>query len=343
MSNSIWLFLIQILSKTYYLIMKSIILIVPYFGKLPSNFQLWLEGCRFNPSIDWLLFIDDSYPYSYPKNVTVIYTYLKKIKKRIQELYPFPIMLERPYKLCDYRVAYGEIFKEEIHTYQFWGYCDIDLLFGDIRKFITDDILETFEKIGFQGHLTIFRNSPDVVKRYRQNINTLPTYKDIFTNPASCMFDEDIIDAYYDHLKIPVFKKVYFAHLLKYHKDFHLGHLPKEEEHKNNDNIFSWHQGKLYRHYIANGSTFENEMLYIHFFCREMKIKIHCYNKLSQIIIYPNCIEEYDGMINETLIRKKAHISIIIFKLKYLYKNRHKLSFRKILDYMEKSRKELRG
>ena len=323
--------------------MNTIVLIVPYFGKLPSNFQLWLEGCRFNSSIDWLLFLDDHQVYDYPDNVIVTYTSFDEMKKKIQRLYDFPITLEEPYKLCDYRVAYGEIFKEEIRKYQYWGYCDIDLLFGNIRKFIIDEVLKTYEKIGFQGHLTIFKNNPETAKRYRNNLEGIPTYKYIFTTPDSCMFDEDIIDAVYKHLKIPVFKKVYFANLLKYFKDFHLGHLPKEDEYKNKDNIFSWNQGKLYRHYLKNGIAHKEEMLYIHFFCRDMNIKIRNYGKLSQIIIYPNSIEEYNNLISESIIKRKAHTSVIIFKLRYLYKNRYKLSFWKILDYLDKSRKETRG
>lgn len=323
--------------------MKTIILIVPYFGKLPSGFQLWLEGCRFNPTINWLLFTDDQHAYDYPQNVCVRYTSFPEIKKRIQKLYDFPIVLDSPYKLCDYRVAYGEIFENEIKGYDFWGYCDVDLLFGNIRKLITNEILETYEKIGFQGHLTFFKNCPEAAKRYRESTKGIPSYQEIFTSSASCLFDENIIEALYDYLQIPVYREVHFAHLLKYFKDFHLGYLPQEEAYKNDNNIFSWKKGTLYRYYLKNGSAARDEMLYIHFFCREMNIKIRSYDNLSQVILYPNCIEEMNDPISETLIKRKAHTSLVIFKLKYLYKNRKKISPKKILDYLYQSRKETRG
>ena len=38
----------------------------------------------------------------------------ESLRNRIQKLYDFKISLEKPYKLCDYKPAYGEIFKPEI-------------------------------------------------------------------------------------------------------------------------------------------------------------------------------------------------------------------------------------
>ena len=46
--------------------------------------------------------------------------------------------------------------------YDFWGYCDIDLIFGNIRKFITDDILDKYDKILSRGHFTLFRNKDSI-------------------------------------------------------------------------------------------------------------------------------------------------------------------------------------
>ena len=45
--------------------MKKICYIVPYFGKLPKNMKLWLNSCKTNPTIDWLLYTDDKTVYDY--------------------------------------------------------------------------------------------------------------------------------------------------------------------------------------------------------------------------------------------------------------------------------------
>ena len=98
-------------------------IIVPYFGKLPEIFPIWLKSCSTNKDIEWLIITDDTSKYNYPKNVDVNYISWEDIKLRIQKLYDFEIILDKPYKLCDYRVAYGEIFEEELEKYDFWGYC----------------------------------------------------------------------------------------------------------------------------------------------------------------------------------------------------------------------------
>lgn len=129
--------------------MYSIAYVVPYFGKFPKGFQFWLLSCKCNPSIDWLIFTDDKTPYDYPENVKVTYWTFDQMKKKAQAIYDFPIFLERPYKLCDFKPAYGEIFADELKDYDFWGHCDIDLVWGNIRKFYTDAVLGQYEKVGF--------------------------------------------------------------------------------------------------------------------------------------------------------------------------------------------------
>ena len=60
----------------------SIVYLIPYFGKLPESFQMWLLSCKMNPSIDWLLLTDDKTEYDYPDNVHVSYMSYEDIKNR---------------------------------------------------------------------------------------------------------------------------------------------------------------------------------------------------------------------------------------------------------------------
>ena len=52
--------------------MKKIAIIVPYFGEFPNYFPLFLNSCRYNPTVDWLLVTDIADPVDYPQNVRVI-------------------------------------------------------------------------------------------------------------------------------------------------------------------------------------------------------------------------------------------------------------------------------
>ena len=60
--------------------------------------------------------------------------------------FDFAITLHTPYKLCDYKPAYGEIFAPELSGYDFWGYGDMDLVFGDLRAYFTEDKLRKYDK-----------------------------------------------------------------------------------------------------------------------------------------------------------------------------------------------------
>ena len=51
--------------------MKSICYIIPYFGHLPDNFNLWLISCKVNSTVNWLIYTDDKTSYDYPENVKV--------------------------------------------------------------------------------------------------------------------------------------------------------------------------------------------------------------------------------------------------------------------------------
>ena len=170
--------------------MYSIAYVVPYFGKFPKGFQFWLMSCGCNPTIDWLIFTDDHTDYNYPSNVKVKYWTFEQMKMRVQKIFDFPISLERPYKLCDYKPAYGEIFSDELKGYDFWGDCDVDLVWGNIRRFYTDELLSKYEKIGFNGHSMLFKNTPEVCARFRTCRNEKLNYKEVYSTDKGYAFVE---------------------------------------------------------------------------------------------------------------------------------------------------------
>ena len=156
---------------------NRILFIVPYFGKFHNYFQLWLQSCKYNPTINWLVLTDDTTDYEFPPNVKVVYTNFKEVVAQIQANYDFPIVLNKPYQLCEFKVAYGDIFSNYILGYDFWGHCDIDLIWGNLRRHLTDDILNSFSKISWRGHLTLYKNNDRINKLYRQPIEGIEFYK----------------------------------------------------------------------------------------------------------------------------------------------------------------------
>lgn len=116
--------------------MKKILIIVPYFGDFNNYFNLWLNSVKNNPSINFLIITDNKTKYNYPKNIKVIYRTFDFVKQIVKTRINENCKLENPYKLCDYRPFFNVIFEEYIKGYHFWGWCDTDLIFGNIRKLI---------------------------------------------------------------------------------------------------------------------------------------------------------------------------------------------------------------
>ena len=86
----------------------------PVFWETPQSFNFFLLSCAYNPDVDWLLLTDDDRPLPYPENVHCVVMSFDALRARFQTKFSFPLSLERPYKLRDYRPAYGFLLEEEL-------------------------------------------------------------------------------------------------------------------------------------------------------------------------------------------------------------------------------------
>ena len=311
--------------------MKSIAYVIPYFGKLPNNFPLWLVGCEKNPTVDWLIFTDDKTQYSYPDNVKVTYMSFDDMRNKIQSIYDFPISMERPYKLCDFKVAYGEIFEDELQGYDFWGHCDLDLMFGNIRKFLTDDILEKYDKIGDQGHSTLYRNNSEINSLYRRHIDGVEKYENILSSNKNYVFDEQVICNMYKAMGKEYYNETNYAHLNKYESSFYLGHLTKDDVYKNKRQAFGWKDGTLTRYYLYNNKVDTEEFMYIHFWCRPITYKIKKCSSKDMFVMYPDVVRKYDRPIDIKFLKRHGHKGKIPFLIKTMIRNRKKITPKRII------------
>ena len=313
--------------------MKSICYIVPYFGKLPNNFQLWLNSCSINKTIDWIIFTNDKTYYNYPENVKVNYCEFEEVKEMIVKNFDFNIKIDSYWCLSLFKPAYGEIFKEYLLNYDFWGHCDVDVLWGDIRKFLTDAVLSKYDKIGYQGHSTLYRNDPNVNSRYKTIVPNEVNYIDVFSGKTKYSFDENGMENIYKYLKIEYFKDPIFAHLRKYEYNFSLAHVPKNEEYKNKNQIFLWDSGKLYRKYVYQKKVYTEEFMYIHFFCRPISFLAKNFSSNAKYLIYPEKVIDYYGSneLDYKFVMNKSKKKRIHFLVKSIYMNRKKITIKKII------------
>lgn len=263
--------------------MKSIILIIPYFGKFRPDFKFWLKSVSENPTVDFLLFTDNKVEFI-PVNLKVISTTFDALRHRIQSHFDFKICLPQPYKLCDFKPCYGEVFADFIKEYDFWGYTDMDMVYGDIRHFITEELLVSYDRILGLGHFSLFRNTPRINSMYK-NVEQ-PRYQQVFTYPCGCAFDEYWgLSRYMDKYIHEQFYQAYpFDDIdcMKY--PFHSQMRRREDTGKSNF-IYSYDSGKLYRVYEYQGKLYKDETMYVHFQKRNMEIQTH---DTDQFMMVPN-------------------------------------------------------
>lgn len=152
-----------------------------FFGQWPSYIRLFLKSCQYNPLVDFLIVSDCGPLPQTPDNVTVVPMSFGALKQRIAEKLEMPVALDRPYKLCDFKTAYGVILEEHLEGYDFWGCTDLDLAYGNILNFITDDLLAQSDVIAARpwyltGFFFLFRNTERLNYLYRQSADYRQVY-----------------------------------------------------------------------------------------------------------------------------------------------------------------------
>lgn len=259
--------------------MYSIALIIPYFGRFDNIFTLWLQSCKINNSIDYIIITDIQGDYNLPSNVKFVRSSFSELKNKIQELYDFKISLNTPYRLCNFKPAYGEIFEDLISGYDYWGFCDIDLIWGNIRNFLPSE--KNFDKIGSYGHLTLIKNTYDNNRIYRYK----HAYKIAFSNDLPLFFDEVTFNNICLKLHLSIFN-LKIADLCPRLKNLYI--ISEKEIGIIRKNIFLWDNTKGLFAISKNKDSFEiTEYAYVHFLKRPM---INSVVDCNTFFIVPNVI-----------------------------------------------------
>jgi len=171
---------------------SSIALLTCWFGPYPWYFSYFIHSCSFNPTIDFIIVTDNTdLIEDKPENVRIVYKTLAQIQEVAFHKLGFEVNIGRPYKLCDFKPTYGFLFPEIVGRYDFWGHADIDLVYGNIRNFMTEEILKDNEVITcrhdyISGTFSLFRNN--------EKVNTLfmksKDYEKVLSSPDHYCFDE---------------------------------------------------------------------------------------------------------------------------------------------------------
>jgi hypothetical protein len=172
--------------------MNSIVIIIPWYGEIPNYFPFFLKGLDFNSDVVDVLFVTDvPIQNKVPSNFKIKPLAWEELNKRIKEVIGKEANIKNPYKLCDFKPMFGKIFEKEIEDYKYWGYGDIDLIYGDLKRFLPFDGIENYDVITFRenvmhGPFSLFKNNSYTRNLYSKTNKLL----DIITNPNCIGFDE---------------------------------------------------------------------------------------------------------------------------------------------------------
>jgi len=239
-------------------------IVICYFGKLPAVASLWLASCGRNPAFDFMIFTDQDIDTPYP-NVHIYPCTLEDITGLIRKKLGLDhIGLYRPYKLCDFKPMYGEIFEDYLVGYDFWGMCDMDMIWGDLSRFVTPEILDHYDKIYQLGHLTLYRNCKAVNGRFR--LNGYVDWHDAATTSRHCRLCERGMMEKYRRAGLPVYDVRDYADISKIHRRYQLSRwlVPAIVRDRYQHQVFYCDHGRIYRAVYEHGHIFTQEFNYIH-------------------------------------------------------------------------------
>lgn len=139
------------------------VLIVPFFGEMPP----WIDKFRAPKGYDLLLDQD-----------------IDEFKIRVKTI----LGIDYPGEwgtshVWDYRAALGLLYEEEIRGYDYFGHCDLDVVFGNMDKFIPDqelmklDVYSTHDKY-ICGAFSLYKNTDEVRNLFKHS----PEWKENMTS-----------------------------------------------------------------------------------------------------------------------------------------------------------------
>ncbi|HZF02483.1 MAG TPA: DUF6625 family protein [Methylomirabilota bacterium] len=251
---------------------SSICLIRWWFGEFSPYMDCVLRSCAANPDIDWLLLTDNPSRKNFPPNVRTYLTNRQELHKRFSAKLDFEVNLSRNSLMANFKPAFGFLFDDLLVNYDFWGHCDFDVIFGDLRKFLREDILAAHDRILSRGHLTLYRNTPKVNEYFKLQAPNCRGYRETFSDSIERNFDEwrgmHLLLRYHN---IPQFHDEFIVDVVpptrwKFTRfeGVAIKNYPEQ--------VFYWHQGKVFHaHYnLGDRGIMDDEYAYIHFQGRPM-------------------------------------------------------------------------
>ena len=173
--------------------------------RIPPFFSFWVASAARNAGLaDFLIFhgpgmrslFFEKQP-AMPPNIRFIEIadFVELYRNKIEVKVPFTTSI-----IKDLKPAIGHVYSEYLQQYTHWAFGDADVVYGDLRRFLTDDVINKHDVTTvisdhfcskkyytlWAGQLTVFKNNEWTRQLFRQ----VPKWQVIFSRPKAVFFDE---------------------------------------------------------------------------------------------------------------------------------------------------------
>lgn len=168
-----------------------LLMICCYFGRWPPWIDFFVESCKWNPGVCWRFYTDCVEPANKAANIEYVQISFAGYKALVSARLGCRFDPPEAYKLCDLRPALGFIHEQDIADYPFFGFGDIDVIFGNISQFYGPERLSAFDVISthperISGHFAVLRNCPDI----RGAFERIGNFRSLLERPDYLGLDE---------------------------------------------------------------------------------------------------------------------------------------------------------
>lgn len=268
--------------------METIAFIIPYFGRLHNYFYLFLESCKANETVDFIFISDIKDFPKMPPNCKRIKMSFQELSEKITRILGFKTSLASVYKIVDFKPMWGDVFQDGLKKYDYWGFCDCDMILGDLRSFFERIQLSGYDKIFCHGHMTVLKNNETMRHLYKTKggfeKEGVFNYEEAFRTKCVVHFDEGGgLTEISKYLNIKTYECVDYADISFQRKRFTLAQPVPTALYPC---VFTYEPLNLNRVFIKDKEMICYPVLYVHLQKRKMKIDL--YPGLEKYHIVPN-------------------------------------------------------
>lgn len=327
--------------------MKKIAIVLTYFGTPKPYFKFFLESAAKNNTVDFFFAGMDQKLIPNEPNFHYIAFSIFSFKRRLEEITKESGIVIYPYKSAEYRPAIGLIFDDILKDYDYWGYCDPDIILGNIRGILDKVLEEEYQRVLELGHFCLYKNEASINSFFlhRQDGKYVGrSFSYISHVQENCHFDEmGGINQLWASFKLDkwyrnnlIFSDISFASLEMKNANYSF----------RNRVFYKWDGGRLFEYLIKGKACYKKEMLYVHFQKRKVDVDDNLSkdlfyffnNRISSVVGFERCfraISKFSRLFFS--IRRFAHKSFAYLKHMFQMKKSSVIPLTNSFDKMSKA------